>query len=214
MAGAEKSPGGRRRETCVRRLARAIRCANRAGADARPRGGAGRIRAQKGSGGGADGMERKGTRRRERYAGTEPQSFGGGMGNMTKHDTMQGSSMNRPGPRLSRSARQNGMNGDREGKAMPECRQYAQRGYPACIKHMQNMTFPDAIGSAAASPYSGRAEAALRWVAIGNRHVAPASHASLRTSRMGLSARTVGGPPASEANGGASEAAAGKRSLR
>ncbi len=54
------------------------------------RGRARRFRAQKGSGGGADGMERNGTRRRERYAGTEPQSFGGGMGNMTKHDTLQG----------------------------------------------------------------------------------------------------------------------------
>ena len=36
-AGAEKSLGGNGRETCVRRLARAIRCANRAGANARRR---------------------------------------------------------------------------------------------------------------------------------------------------------------------------------
>ncbi len=64
---------------------------------------AGRIRAQKGSrrltapgGGGAEGRERNGTRWRERYAGTEPQSFGGGMRNMTSHDTVQGSSMNLP----------------------------------------------------------------------------------------------------------------------
>ena len=35
MAGAEKSPGGRRREKCALRLARAIRRANRAGANAR-----------------------------------------------------------------------------------------------------------------------------------------------------------------------------------
>ena len=63
-----------------------------------------RIRAQKRvpppggaqAGGGADGRERNGTRRRERYAGTEPQSFGGGMGNMTCHDTMQGVSHESP----------------------------------------------------------------------------------------------------------------------
>ncbi len=30
MAGAEKSPGGNGQDTCVRRLARAIRCAKRA----------------------------------------------------------------------------------------------------------------------------------------------------------------------------------------
>ncbi len=40
MTGAEKSPGGNERETCVRRLARAIRCANRAGANAPARAGA------------------------------------------------------------------------------------------------------------------------------------------------------------------------------
>ncbi len=34
-AGAEKSLGGNERETCALRLARAIRCANRAGANAR-----------------------------------------------------------------------------------------------------------------------------------------------------------------------------------
>jgi len=75
MAGAEKSPGGNERERCVRRLARAIRCANRAGADRRAdgRGRACRIRAQKGSAAwgrpgrrDADrkGVESNGTRRR------------------------------------------------------------------------------------------------------------------------------------------------------
>ena len=56
-----------------------------------------RIRAQKRvllpggaqAGGGADGRERNGMGRRERYAGAEPQSFAGGMRNMTSHDTMQ-----------------------------------------------------------------------------------------------------------------------------
>ena len=63
-----------------------------------------RIRAQKRvpslegaqAGGGAEGREWNGMGRRERYAGAEPQSFGGGMRNMTSHDTVQGSSMNRP----------------------------------------------------------------------------------------------------------------------
>ncbi len=41
---------------------------------------------------------RNGTRWRERYAGTEPQTFSGGMGNMTKHDTMQGSFHEPPRP--------------------------------------------------------------------------------------------------------------------
>ncbi len=41
------------------------------------------------------------TRWRERYAGTEPQSFSGGMGNMTFHDTIQGSSMKSPLPACS-----------------------------------------------------------------------------------------------------------------
>ena len=100
MAGAEKSPGGNGQETCVRRLARAIRCANRAGANARGRAQA-RARDTRAktvpplgvaqAGGGADGTERNGTWRRERYAGTEPQNIGGGMGNMTIHDTLQGS---------------------------------------------------------------------------------------------------------------------------
>ncbi len=43
-------------------------------------------RARRGTGGHPE-MERNETRRRDRYAGTEPQSFSGGMGNMTKHDT-------------------------------------------------------------------------------------------------------------------------------
>ncbi len=99
MAGAEKSPGGSGQETCALRLARAIRCANRAGANARRRARARTqdTRAKKGpaapgnrAGGGADGMERNGTRGKERYAGTEPQNIGDGMGNMTKHDTLQG----------------------------------------------------------------------------------------------------------------------------
>ena len=45
---------------------------------------------KKGSGGGADGMEQNGTRRRERYAGTERQNFTQGMGNMTFHDRSRG----------------------------------------------------------------------------------------------------------------------------
>ena len=71
--------------------------------------------------------------RRGRYAGTEPQSFGGGMENMTIHDTMQGSSMNRPGPRPSPlGGGENGMNGDREGRG------YA--GMPAiCTKGLSGM---------------------------------------------------------------------------
>ena len=66
------------------------------------RGRARRIRAQKrvppqrATGRRAKGAERNATE--GRYAGTEPQSFGGGMGNMTNHDTMQGSFMNRPAP--------------------------------------------------------------------------------------------------------------------
>ncbi len=106
--GPQKSPGGRQRDTCVRRLARAISRANRAGAR----------RAQAGTGAhagcarkkGPAACRRPGRRRRgrngaersameERYAGTEPQSFSDGMANMTKHDTMQGSSTNRPAPR-------------------------------------------------------------------------------------------------------------------
>ena len=97
---------------------------------------------------------------------------------------------------------------------MPECRQYAQRDYPACTKHMQNMTLHDASGGAAASPYSGMAEAALRWAAMGNRHVAPASDASLRPGRMGLSAPTLRRALAGGADGGAVGTAAGTRSLR
>ncbi len=58
-----------------------------------------RIRAQKGSrrleARRPAAAQRSGTRRRERYAGTEPQNIDVGMGNMTKHDTMQRSSMNR-----------------------------------------------------------------------------------------------------------------------
>ena len=109
MAGAEKSPGGNGQARCVRRLARAIRRANRAGAK-RARAGAGAhagYARKKGpaawgsrTGGGADGMERNGTRGRKRYAGTEPQSFGGGMRNMTCHDTMLG--VFREPPRLRR----------------------------------------------------------------------------------------------------------------
>ena len=108
MAGAEKSPGGNEGETCVRRLARAISRADRAGANARGRAQARTqdTRAKRvppledaQAGGGAEGLERNGMRGRERYAGTEPQTFGDGMRNMTIHDTMQGSPMNRP-PRL------------------------------------------------------------------------------------------------------------------
>ncbi len=74
MAGAEKNPGGNEREKCVRRLARAIRCANRAGANAPARAGARmqdtrakRVPPLEGgqAGGGADGMERNGTRGRD-----------------------------------------------------------------------------------------------------------------------------------------------------
>ena len=91
-----RKPVGSRREKCALCLARAIRCANRAGANAPAR--ARRIRAQKrvpppwGRPGrrrrGRNGTERNATE--ERYAGTEPQNFGDGMGNMTFHDTMQG----------------------------------------------------------------------------------------------------------------------------
>ena len=101
VAGAEKKPR-RERRGYVRPLPRARnhareprRRVTRAGGHRRAR----PIRAQKRvpplegaqAGGGADGMERNGTRRRGRYAGTEPQSFSDGMGNMTCHDTMQGS---------------------------------------------------------------------------------------------------------------------------
>ncbi len=105
--GRKKAPAGTkgRRASAVSRAQSAARTApalTRAGGRGRAR----RIRAQKGSrrlrtqaGGGAEGLERNGMRGRERYAGTEPQTFGDGMGNMTIHDTMQGSPMNRP-PRL------------------------------------------------------------------------------------------------------------------
>ncbi len=70
------------------------------------------IRAQKGSRRleapgrrrhGRKGAERNATK--ERYAGTEPQSFGGGMGNMTKHDTIQGSFHEPPRPASVRGGR-------------------------------------------------------------------------------------------------------------
>ena len=85
MAGAEKSPGGNGRETCVRRLARAIRCANRAGADTRA-GGRRRARTITRAENGSRRLEAPGRRRRgrngvernateKRYAGTERQNF-------------------------------------------------------------------------------------------------------------------------------------------
>ena len=98
MAGPKKAPAGTDRRIASG-VSRAQSGARTAPALTRPpaQGRARRIRAQKGSrrsgkpgGGGADGRERNGTRWRERYAGTEPQSFSGGMRNMTCHDTMQG----------------------------------------------------------------------------------------------------------------------------
>ena len=113
MAGAEKSPGGNGGETCAlpsrarNQVREPRRRRARAGGHRRAR----RIRAQKlvpplegaQAGGGADGMERNGARAEERYAGTEPQSFGGGMGNMTKHDTVQGSFHEPPRDRAGRT---------------------------------------------------------------------------------------------------------------
>ncbi len=111
MAGAEKSPGGNERARCVRRLARAIRCANRAGANARGRAQARTqdtraktvppLAGAQAGGGGRNGAERNA--REERYAGTERRSFGDGMGNMTIHDTMQGSFHEPPRERAERA---------------------------------------------------------------------------------------------------------------
>ena len=90
-AGAEKNPAGGdgRGASAVSRAQSGARTApalTRAGGRGRAR----RIRAQKGSRRrrGRTGAERNATE--EGYAGTEPQSFGGGMANMTCHDTMQG----------------------------------------------------------------------------------------------------------------------------
>ena len=95
--GPKKAPAGTngRRASAVSRAQSGVRTAPaqdapaRAGArrqDTRAK----RVRRRRG---------RKGAERNameERYAGTEPQSFGGGIRNMTSHDTMQGSSMNLP----------------------------------------------------------------------------------------------------------------------
>ena len=90
-------------------VSRAIGCANRAGAR-RGRAGrgahAGYARKKGPAAGGRPSRRRRGRNgaernaREGRYAGTEPQSFSGGMRNMTCHDTMQGVFHDIPSPRL------------------------------------------------------------------------------------------------------------------